>query len=715
MGTRLMQGLTSGLAALMLLTLAFTPTGAPAASSWSVTRANVDEILFLIPDDLANTDPRVKVWLDAGREEGLHLRAMRDSDFMGLGTGAKSYVGVIMPDQVHLSASDALVSALRSYVSAGGKLMLVYDSGVLTSSGFYASPKSRFSDMVGVDYALYDSLRDYTIGFGHVTGARSVLRTLGVPPGKSMPYPDSLLAGSTEPQFVPPTTSEPSGLTPKSKAPRPLKKRGETFDQGGDDSHLALRRIKATSKTKKPGKQPDDLQGISGYFYGFLGYPSFVTQGDPGGTVLLGSPDHGVVASINRYGAGQVLFVNTPLGYLKGYGTDGLLLHGFLRHFAVNLLQQPSLANVPAATGGLVLNVHTDAAEALPALASLDAMGVWNNGPFSVHLTAGPDTINFGDSLGLNVPGNPLTQSWIRYLDAKGHQIGSHGGWIHDWFAANLTEDNQADMEKYLVWNKSALEAVTGKPVVEYSAPAGNMPKWVVTWAEQNGMLGYYFVGNTGMSPTRSYREGVVADQQIWSFPITPYGKAATFEDFSELGISGTEATQWFTELTDFVVQRSTARLIYFHPPGAENYSASVKVLLSRATTLRQRGDFDWYTMADLASFLSARDRVTWKAYALGDSAIGVEAVHPISLSDQAWVFPGARYEKPVVVAVNDGSIVAADDASASADWDKKNYKGKRNVRVIWDATMNAWVVTVPATGSAVKSLRFTARLLAQK
>lgn len=710
-----------GFGIFILLIASLTQNCALAGSNWSVARNNIDQILLILPDGTADSDPRVSVWIDAGREEGLHLRTMRDSEFISLGANATRYVGVIVPDQVHMIASDALVSALRNYVAGGGKLMLVYDAGVLTSGGFYPSPKSRFSDMVGVDYALYDSLRDMTIGFGHVTGMRNTLRALGTPPGKSMLYPVAVIPSNSA-QYVPPTNADPSGLLPVYKEPRRVKDRHQASRDDDDDSHLALRRMFGPKNSKSKfalPQTPDELHGVSGYFYGFLGYPSFVTQGVFGGAALLTSPDHGLVAGVSNYGTGKVLFVNTPLGYLKGYGTDGLLLHGFLRHFADSMLRQPILASVPNGTGGLVLNVHTDSALALPSLNSLNNLGIWDNGPFSIHFTAGPDTIDFGDGIGLNVPGNPITQSWIRVLQKKGHQIGSHGGWIHDWFAANLTEFNQADMLQYLVLNKNALEAVTKKPMIEYSAPQGNMPKWIVDWAEGQGMLGYYFVGNTGMSPTRSYRENALQNQKIWSFPITPYGKAATFEEFEELGISGEEATRWFSELTDFSIQRRTARLIYFHPPGAELYNSSVTALMQRTKWHQKMGHFNWYTMADLAKFLSAREQVSWQVSKLADGKIGIEASHVSSLKNQAWILPKATYGKPYVVEIN--GYPASNYSSRDSDDDDERHdededgKYKKSsssssgngISVTEDNQAKTWVVTVLATKSPIKSVKF--------
>ncbi|WP_212567113.1 hypothetical protein, partial [Pseudomonas aeruginosa] len=96
----------------------------------------------------------------------------------------------------------------------------------------------------------------------------------------------------------------------------------------------------------------DTLEGISGYVYGFLTYPSFVTQGTYTGTTILTSPNFGLVSGYNTYGNGGVLFVNLPLAYLDGQ-TDGMLIHGYLHYFGTNLLKLPSLSALPKAKAGL--------------------------------------------------------------------------------------------------------------------------------------------------------------------------------------------------------------------------------------------------------------------------------------------------------------------------------------------------------------------------
>ncbi|SOZ38912.1 conserved exported protein of unknown function (plasmid) [Cupriavidus neocaledonicus] len=574
----LLQRLRNG-RLMLLMVLAALSLAMPTAA-----RAATNQIALLVPDGMALPDARVSAWQDAALEEGLKLTVISDSQLLQ-GITPAQFPGVILPDQVHVNASDALIAALESYTSLGGKVMLVYDFGALTTTGFYAPQKSRLSNLAGVDYVLYDSLLGNMIGLGPVTGLGSTLRSIQVPPGKSMRW--------------------------------------------------------STASTTDP------VEGISGYVYGFLTYPSFVTQGSYSGSALLTSPNFGLVAGLRNFGTGSVLFVNLPLSYLKGQ-TDGMLMHGFLRYFAVNLMKLPRLSAQPKGRAGLVLNMHFCAGDQIAPALKLKNWGVFNNGPFSVSVTAGPDQVTFGDGLGIKLSQNTTAQQLLLFLQSKGHKIGSHGGWIHDYWGANASEGNQATFQQYLELNKQSVEAVTGRPAVEYAAPEGNTPPWSVDWLEANGNTGYYFLGHTGMAPTRSYRNGVLSNQNIRAFPVMPFGQYATFEEFEEFNVPAGSVTAWYRQLIDFVVKNRTSRLIYMHPLGAQDYPTVLSALFNRATTLALAGQFSWYTMDTLSRFAQRRDQTSWQATDNGLTWV-FQASHPTDLTDMTWLLPRTGFIQPVV------------------------------------------------------------------
>lgn len=700
---------------------------------------NLYKMALLLPDGLAVTDIQVTAWTDAAKDQGYQLAILRNADFLLAGPGIRSqFRGIIVPDQMQVSMSDTLVTTIQNYVTQGGHIMLVYDAGALTASGFYAIPKSRFSDLVGVDYVLYDQLRDRTVGLGPVIGLVSTLRAVQIPPGKSMLYtqtPTAVTAmadtarsfqvadtpnvpsnpASGGAQFLPVSPGNPGGLnghdhsqyfkpvpnsatTPNSRTGAPdkgLKKEGKalkhqnaierervpnvtpsnfstgalnllTQSDSGNLASGAARRFRMQSTL--PSSQP--VHSISGYVYGALTYPSFVTQGTALGAVLMSSPQHGLVASSRTVGTGSVLFVNMPLTYLK-LSEDAMPMHGFLHLFARGPAKQPRLTSVPDGIGGLVFNWHLDSNAALQPMQTLKNMGVWNHKPFSMHMTAGPDTVVPGDKLGFDLPNNPKAQQFLKDFDAQGHQIGSHGGWIHDYYGGNANETNASEFLNYLVLNRDAIQAVVGHPLVEYSAPEGNNPLWAMNWLEQNGFGSYYSLSHTGTAATRTYRSGRLINPSVWAFPVTPFGVAATFEEFNELGFTEPDIIQWYKDLMDFAANTETNRLIYAHPPGAADNPNVINTMLAYARQKQLANQFRWYTMERLRTFMNQRADTAWQSSLASNGKMRVTASNTSTLKNLTWAYPKTMYARPVALS---GSMVIIDQGT---DWLVRVTTGK--------------------------------------
>lgn len=395
---------------------------------------------------------------------------------------------------------------------------------------------------------------------------------------------------------------------------------------------------------------PDGRAVVTGYKYDELSYPSLATRGSFPGQKLMESEEGQTVAGVRPFGLGSLLFVNLPLVYLK-VRTDGTLLHGLLRYFTTDMLAMPSLSSVPEGVGGLTLNWHCDARICEPAMAKLLALGFFEQGPYSFHVTAGPDQRVPGDQLGLDLPNNPNMQRMLKDLIAQGHELGSHGGWIHDLFGNSVPDLPTAEHTDMLLKNKAAVEAIIGRSQTEYSAPQGRQPQWVTDWLSATGVQSYYITANMGMGPTRTYHEGV-RDDAIWSFPVQNYGRIASLEEAFMQRIPEQEMTDWLVNLVGFVGARRTTRLVYFHPPGALVYPNAVLGMLEQAAEQARQGRFRWRTMTELAAFLNRRDAVRWsfRPDAVQPGHAVLQAEHESSLEQMTWEFPKKRYGKPRIV-----------------------------------------------------------------
>ena len=435
-----------------------------------------------------------------------------------------------------------------------------------------------------------------------------------------------------------------------------------------------------TDLTIAPGRfQPYTASGngwlqATTYGYDNAAFSYFETRGSFPGKLMAEGRDGSVLAGLRDYGKGKVLFVNLPVGYLA-VRTDGLWLHSFMAFFNGQVLHLPRLSAVPDGIGGLVMNWHVDAANALPYIDMLEKVGFLKQGPYSIHFTTGPDTNRPGDHMGMDLANNPKAQALVSRLKGMGNEIGAHGGWAHNYFAFNINEHNGAEWTPYLEHNKQDLENVIHQPLTEYSAPNGNQPGWVTDWLRKHGVIAYYQVANLSMGPTRSFIDPSDMHGRPWSFPVSADGAVASFEEGVRNNYGQPRMQAWLQAMTRFVVDQGEARLVYFHPPGVYFYQDAAAQWLAQTAALRSSGKFRWYTMSGLARFLSQRELTTWKTRPLAgarDGRLRIQANNPQSLADQSWLLPKAGVSgKPQVTAG------AARIEETATDWRITAQSGK--------------------------------------
>lgn len=548
-------------------------------------------LALLVPDDTNLDDPKLTAWLDAAKEEGVKLEVLTASQFLRpFPFSLSRYAGLILPDSIHVMMSETLIGGVHDYVGSGGKLMLVFDAGtLLPPNQTYAKGQSLFSDLAGVNYAMYDTLGDKTIAMSEVFGEQAAFLSLHMPPGKF------------------------------------------SASKSGDGQ----------------------LMSLSSYKNDRLEYPHFVTDTQFSGKTLLSGADNKVIAGINTFRNGQVLFVNLPLGYLKNR-TDGGLLHGFIHYFSENIVKLPTLSTVPDGHGGLIVNLHIDSNANLSSLNALKKKSkLFNYGPYSVHITSGPDVNVEGDGLGFNLPKNKEAAEWVRFFQKRGDQIGSHGGWIHNYFGEFLSDSNQNSFTPLLEKNKQAIEGIINRPVNEYSAPMGNHPHWVTKWLDKQNITSYYYTGDIGSGPTKSYRNEARPDEKAWAFPVLAMGKYAAFEEMYEKRIEERSIDQWLNAVSRFTADNRVVRLIYFHPPGILHYPSAIDNWLTNSDQLNKLGRFNWYTMSDIAQFLDEREKTEWSITRIDNRQMLLSAENMNSLAHMTWLLPKSIYENPEILIGN--------------------------------------------------------------
>jgi hypothetical protein len=551
------------------------------------------------------------MWLRAAREQGLPASLVTPDEVLAdWRDEGNRFAALVLPDGLAQKASPPFVDGLRRFVENGGRLLVVFDAAIFKPDGYYAPERSVLSDLVGVDYAIYGQAGKDMFRAGPVFASVASAATLGIPPGLAAIDPDA------------------------------------------------------------PAPTPFNLR-LMAYGYPELTYSSLRTAGPYDGEPLLVGPDGQLVAGIRHVAKGEVIFANLPLGNLKLNISDGWLLHRFLRLLALES-RLPTLAMTPGGVGGMIMNIHVCAGALAEALEKILKSGLLESGPFSIHVTAGPDRFSEGDGLGTDLQNNTAFRHLLRELVSRGHEIGSHGGWAHDYWAFNVTDDSADRHERLLELNVQALADVVGQPIRVYSSPAGAHPLWVTNWLRRHAFVGHYTMENNAAAPTRGYRAGELEDNGMWSFPLVTLGPAASFEEATQWRLDErSQVIPFLQALTRFTADQHEVRMFYFHPTGLQYYKNALPAWIAQAQALGKR--FRWYTMAGLSDFLDHREAAHWSVKR-GDDGDRVEADTLDSLKDLTWLVPAGSYNEPRVV---DG---AADIRRDGTNWTVTAAEGKRLV-----------------------------------
>jgi hypothetical protein len=336
--------------------------------------------------------------------------------------------------------------------------------------------------------------------------------------------------------------------------------------------------------------------------------------------------------------------VNIPLAYLKGH-SDDLLLRSVVKTFLFKIIKIPHIVSSPDARGGLVINFHIDSNAEHSALPwFMDHGYITSTLKYSVHITAGPDCYNPGDQMGFwadSVKGTEIIRRVMRY-----GIIGSHGGWAHNWFSDNIQNGTLGDkeMEKYIKMNNEALEKVTGYKIKEYSAPNGVFPQPAsVRVLASLDIKSYYYPGDSGSSPNRTFYGGKKLSDDIIAFPVMTFGKKASLQEFIEAKVSGREMEGILTDLVDYTIRNRTVRLYYTHPydiyRGPDSYKKAFRTFIDDCTDKQAQGKLQVETMSYFRDFLMRLIAVK-KSFIWENGSIRIDLSSTKSLKNMVVAIP---------------------------------------------------------------------------
>jgi len=448
----------------------------------------------------------LKAYKSVLEEEGVPLSYIDANELLKLNPKTLNHrvPAIIFPDDLCMHIPLGFRSWIDEYLNAGGNIAVIYNAGIKDLHNLYLK-ESLFAEYTGVNNITYHIHKQDTFTRGKVVFAS---------PSKSdymeIPYGKVMSDGSLS-----------------------------TYMYGTMDYIMAR-------NLSKHNLQDSEIYAYSIPSGDARRYPAIV---------------------IRNYGRGKALYVNLPLGYIKA-NADDLPMRAILRTFLFKEARIPHLCNTPFGKGGIVINWHIDNNQEWEYLPKMIENGFLRD-PIdtSMHITAGDFVDTPGDELGFQACGKG--KEIIDKLEPYG-VIGSHGGWGHNWFCRSIEANifHKPEIKKYIVQNNQCLESVVKYKIIEYSAPNGTHPQPDTTEIlEELGIVCYYYTGDTGSVPNRTFFGGKMVSDKVVAFPVLPFGKAASFYEMNtRYSIPPEEFKKWLFKAADYSTNNRTVKLIYSHP-----------------------------------------------------------------------------------------------------------------------------------------------------
>jgi len=391
---------------------------------------------------------------------------------------------------------------------------------------------------------------------------------------------------------------------------------------------------------------------ITGYMYGRLTYPMSVAR-------LINKNVRVLMSGVTREGKkvpiltvlrgkrGGFMLSNIPIGAIK-VNSDDLPARNILRAFLFHLVRVPHIVSSPGAVGGMVINWHVDWSEELDNLMWFFDMGFFRTDlQYSMHVTAGPYRDTPGDGLGFNAGG--LKGMLVLNMLSQYGEVGSHGGWGHNWFADNIEKKrfHEKEIQHFMAINSEAIEEAIGYHIEEYAAPNGVHPQPAATRALANlGMDAYYYPGDSGSVANRTFYGGRMVEPEVVAFPVMPFGKIASLYEAFKYSISEQEVQDWLTGFEDRLADNRVVRLWYSHPYDVPLFPNALKAFLDHAEALQKLGRLRVMPMSYFARFLLRMVKVR-QSYVPKPGGMQVNLYHRDGLREICVALPRIRFQPP--------------------------------------------------------------------
>jgi hypothetical protein len=120
---------------------------------------------------------------------------------------------------------------------------------------------------------------------------------------------------------------------------------------------------------------------------------------------------------------------------------------------------------------------------------------------------------------------------------------------------------------------------------------------------ETLGFNSYYYTGDSGSAPNRTFHGGTMVSSRVIAFPVLSYGNSASLYEMKEKDLAEKEVQKWLFDIVDYVISNRTRSLFYSHLHDIDNYPPARHNFLQYVKTKQAEGTLHIEPMSVFATF----------------------------------------------------------------------------------------------------------------
>ena len=163
---------------------------------------------------------------------------------------------------------------------------------------------------------------------------------------------------------------------------------------------------------------------------------------------------------------------------------------------------------------------------------------------------------------------------------------------------------------------------------------------------EDYGMVAYYYTGDIGSAPNRTFYEGKMVSEKVIAFPVMPFGKSASLWEMKDRDYkTEEEVLKWLYSIADYTEKNKTIRLMYSHPVDIEHFPNAVLSFINKIKNMKNNGKIYLESMTTFTEFF-LRFLDTKYSFSIDNDEMIVTLKNEDTLKDITIAIPKNKYAK---------------------------------------------------------------------